>query len=237
MTTHLVVNGCSYMESYAQGQGHADLAHRLLLSTSESLAIGGSSNNRILRTTLKHAASNTVPTLYVLGLTFVNRTEIPILIEEDQFEGRWTNPQNQYFRDKWEPYWTNVDHMNYIDLMLKWEAHSLLDRTEDLMYRMISAKHMLLSLGHRVLMFQQADSSYQMWLQDPRLALFKNQLEIVNGFRWAAVPWQHDQGVEAMNYTEPNLQVPPSLVHLAVGHHQQLNQYLTNYIQEHKILQ
>ena len=243
MIQQLVVNGCSYMESYSQGGGHVDLARRLgfvgkfNIPQAATLAIGGSANNRILRTTLKHAAGNPSPTLYILGMTFVSRTEIPILIDQDQFEGRWTNPQNQYFRDKWVPHWTDTDHMNYMDLMLKWEKHSLLDRTEDLMYRMISAKHMLLNLGHRVLMFQQADSSYWMWLQDTRLRLLDSCPEIMHGFSWASVRWQHQQGVAPTDYKNPEVKVPPEITHPAPGHHQLLNQYLTNYIQEYKILQ
>lgn len=236
MIQHLVVNGCSYMDSYASGNGHVGLANQLGIVTSESLAIGGSCNNRILRSTLKHAINNARPTLYVLGMTFVSRTEIPILVEQDQFEGRWTNPQNQQFRDRWEPHWSDTDYKNYIDLMLKWELHSLLDRTEDLMYRMISAEHMLTNLGHRVLMFQQADSSYYMWLQDPRLAWLQSSPRIVQGFKWAAVPWQHEQGVEPTDYNNPEVKVPPHLVHPLPGSHKFLNSYLTNYIQEHKIL-
>lgn len=242
MIQHLVVNGCSYMESYAQGKGHVDLARELgfvgkfNIPSASTLAIGGSCNNRILRTTLKHAANNPMPTLYVLGMTFVSRNEIPILIDQDSFEGRWTNPQNQYFKSKWAPHWSNTDYKNYIDLMLKWELHSLLDRTEDLMYRMLSAEHMLTNLGHQVLMFQQADRSYHMWLQDARLRLLKSSPRIVQGFAWAAVPWQHEQGVEPTNYNNPKVQVPADLVHPAPGAHKILNNYLTNYIQEHKIL-
>ena len=52
---NLVVNGCSYMASYAVGQGHVDLAQKLGLEHPASLAIGGSANSRILRTTLKHS--------------------------------------------------------------------------------------------------------------------------------------------------------------------------------------
>ena len=36
---NLVVNGCSYMESYAVGQGHVDLAQQLALDCPVSLAI------------------------------------------------------------------------------------------------------------------------------------------------------------------------------------------------------
>ena len=47
---NLVVNGCSYMQAYAQGGGHQDLAQRLNIPKSQSLTIGGSANTRIMRT-------------------------------------------------------------------------------------------------------------------------------------------------------------------------------------------
>ena len=85
------------MEVYSAGRGYKDLAERLGMSSSESLAIGGSANTRIIRTTLKHSYQALQPTLYVLGMTFLSRLEIPILENQSTFEGRWTNPQNQQF--------------------------------------------------------------------------------------------------------------------------------------------
>ena len=101
MINNLVVNGCSYMYSYAAGKGHVDLSKRLAISNSDSLAISGSANSRILRTTLKHSY-NAPPTLYVLGMTFLSRLEIPICEPENDFEGRWVNPQNQEFKYRWQ---------------------------------------------------------------------------------------------------------------------------------------
>ena len=97
----LVVNGCSYAQVYANGNGHIDLARRLgivghhNIPQAVSLGIGGSANSRILRTTLKHSYITQVPTLYVLGLTFISRLELPICNPDNEFEGRWANPQNQ----------------------------------------------------------------------------------------------------------------------------------------------
>jgi hypothetical protein len=101
-----------------------------------SLAIGGSANSRILRTTQKHSYSPGASTLYIMGMTFVSRLEIPILTEYDEFEGRWTNPQNQQFRNRWMSHWKQSDTDQFVNLKLKWEADSILDRTEDLMYQM-----------------------------------------------------------------------------------------------------
>ena len=231
---NLVVNGCSYMESYAVGQGHVDLAQQLGLDNPASLAIGGSANSRILRTTLKHSYT-APPTLYVLGMTFLSRLEIPICEPENDFEGRWVNPQNQEFKHRWQYDWTQADSDQFVETKLKSEVFSILDRTEDLMYRMLSTIADLQSRGHRVLMFQQADNLYLDFLLDPRLSLF-DQPEIVGRFGWRASAWQCEQGVQAKDYGPGAPYVPADMTHAAIGHHQKLNEYLTNYIQERKLL-
>lgn len=238
----VVVNGCSYTKSYAKGNGHIDLARGLgivghhNIPQAVSLAIGGSANSRILRTTLKHSYITQVPTLYVLGMTFVSRLELPICNTIDEFEGSWCNPQNQEFRPRWQHQWTVRDSEQFVKIKLKSEVYSILDRTEDLMYRMISAIADIQSRGHRVLMFQQADNLYQEHLSNPRLKLFQRP-EIIKGFAWRAVPWQHAQGVEPTIYPPGTQHVPPTITHPKSGQHQMVNEYLTNYIQEHKILE
>jgi hypothetical protein len=159
MINNLVVNGCSYMETYVGGSGHIDLATRLNIAHSHSLALGGSANSRIIRTTLKHSYIVEQPTLYVLGMTFVSRREIPILnpVDGQEFEGMWTNPQNQDFESQWQAHWSRADTDLYVKLKLKWEWMSVADRIEDLMYRIVSMGHDLIGRGHRVLVFQQAD--------------------------------------------------------------------------------
>lgn len=242
MITQLVVNGCSYMESYAFGQGHVDLAQRLGIEKEPgvpnalSLAIGGSANSRILRTTQKHSYDPGANTLYVLGMTFVSRLEIPILADYSEFEGRWTNPQNQQFRNRWVPHWKQSDSDQFVNLKLKWESDSILDRTEDLMYQVLAAINNVWQRGHRVLIFQQADNSYQELLEHPRLKFFKNVPNIVDGFAWRATAYQHSRGVQPTIYGPGHPYVPPDMVHPAPGHHEILNTYLTEYIQEHKIL-
>lgn len=231
---NLVVNGCSYMDSYAVGQGHVDLATRLSITQANSIAIGGSANSRILRTTLKHSYT-APPTLYVLGMTFLSRLEIPICEPENDFEGRWVNPQNQEFKYRWQYDWTQADSDQFVDTKLKSEVFSILDRVEDLMYRMLSTVADLKSRGHKVLMFQQADNLYTDLLNNPRLTLF-DQPEIVGGFAWRATAWQADQSVLPKDYGPGAPYVPPDMTHPAVGHHQKLNEYLTNYIQERKLL-
>lgn len=243
MINHLVVNGCSYMHAYSAGQGHRDLAQRLGIPHSESIAVVGSANSRILRTTLKHSFT-APPTLYVLGMTFVSRWELPIADGQSDFEGRWCNPQNKPVWHRWQPGWQAADTELMIEIKLKSEVWSIVDRMEDLMYRILATITSLHSRGHRVLLFQTADDLHLPFMDEPRLSLF-DQPEIVEGYRWRSVAWQHQQAVPPTQYdgTMPYIApigsqvVPSEMQHRAPGQHAVLNQYLTNYIQQHKILQ
>jgi hypothetical protein len=232
---HLVVNGCSYMEAYASGYGQVDLAERLGIATSESLAIGGSANTRIIRTTLKHSYQTTNPTFYVLGMTFLSRLEIPILENQTEFEGRWTNPQNQKFVKDWQYGWTQAETDQFVDIKLKSECHSILDRIEDLMYKILTMISDLHARGHRVLVYQQADNLYTEYLDNPRLQLFKNIPAIIDGYSWRAVPWQLANGVPPMKQNNIHY-VPKDMQHPEPGQHQKLNEFLVDYINRNSLL-
>jgi hypothetical protein len=225
------------MHKYAAGLGHVNLKTQLGIDSAQSIAVSGSANSRILRTTLKHSYAATVPTFYVLGMTFVSRLELPICEEENSFEGRWVNPQNQEFKSRWQLHWTDQDCEQFVETKLKSEVYSIVDRTEDLMYRMLSTVNDLKSRGHAVLMYQQADNLYHDHLHDPKLALLTHCTEIVHGFKWRATAYQHEQGVPGSKYPAGSPYVPPDMTHPEQGQHHVLNTYLTNYINQHKILQ
>ena len=254
--SRLVVNGCSYMESYASGNGHVDLAQQLGIEKVESLAIGGSANNRIIRTTLKDSYITTEPTVYVIGMTFVLRTEIPILklvgvhteFDDNTFEGRWTNPQNQYFVKDWLHFWKESDTDTFVNLWFKSNTHGLLDQVEDLMYRFLSFIGDLTRRGHGVLIFNQADLALtadrpneKKFLDVEKIKLLKETKNFVHGLSWAAIPWQHEQGVPSTVYREGMVfkygAPPENVKHRQPGAHQKLNEYLINYINEYKILE
>jgi hypothetical protein len=223
------------MEAYASGQGQVDLAKQLGIATSESLAIGGSANTRIIRTTLKHSYQTTQPTLYVLGMTFLSRLEIPILENQTEFEGRWTNPQNQKFVKDWQYGWTQAETDQFVDIKLKSECHSILDRIEDLMYKILTMISDLQTRGHCVLVYQQADDLYQEYLDNPRLQLFKNIPAIIDGYSWRAVPWQLANGVPPIKQSNIHY-VPKNMQHPMPGQHQKLNEFLVDYINRNSLL-
>lgn len=234
----LVVNGCSYMELYAQGNGHTDLASELGIAQASSLAIGGSANSRIIRTTLKHSYEADSPVLYVLGMTFLSRNEIPILRVDDDWEGPWTNPQNQDFRDRWMPEWQQRDSDLYVKQKLKVEMYSTLYRLEDLQFKLLSMINDLKSRGHQALIFQQADDLHIPFMDDSKLRHFSYCKNIVGGYSWRAVPWQHEQGVAVAYHDGPDSihVVPDAIKHRAAGDHHVLNRYLTRYLIDQTLL-
>lgn len=236
MFEELVVNGCSYMEAYSTGCGHQDLAERLGIPTASSLAIGGSANARILRTTMKHSFATTRPTFYVLGMTFLSRDELPILHITNQFEGAWTNPQNQAHQSLWAHPWTQQDTETFVDLKLKWEWISTIDRYEDLQYRLLAVIESLRSRGHAVLVYNQADEMFPPVSNNARLRWFRDHASIVGDYAWMAIAWQHEQGVPAMDYSAGSVSVREAIKHRASGHHTVLNEFLSDYIKSHNLL-
>ena len=237
--TRLVVNGDSYMELYAKGGGHIDLATRLSLPNSKSLAIGGSPDTRIIRTSLKDSYLTNESTLYILGVGFLSRWEVPILKvdSEEEFEGRWTNPQNQDYVDRWEHHWGRSETAQLMELKLKSDFYSVPDRLEDLMYRLVAMISDLHARGHRVLIYQQADDIYQRYLERNTMRLFKNNPIFIEGLTWLSVPWQLKNGIPP-NPLPANApyKVPDSIRHPMAGRHELLNEFLHNYIVEHNIL-
>jgi hypothetical protein len=231
----LVVNGCSYMEQYAMGHGHYELAETLGLRGSESLAIGGSCNSRIIRSTLRHSYRTQYRCCYVIGLTFLGRTELPIAPIPHEQEGRWISIQNQF--DPSRPLQKHLmpgDIDEYIKFKIKTEFESIDDRVEDLQYRLVSMVNDLKSRGHACVIYNQADDIYQQFLDLPQMQLLQIK-EIIQGLKWIAVPWQWKSGTK-MTDDHFNLGIPEHLRHPAVGAHGNINQFLADYIGQHQLV-
>lgn len=234
MIEQVIVNGCSYMDAYCKGLGYLDLGSRLGIKSAGKLAVSGCANSRIIRSTLKHSYTATAPTLYVLGLTFMSRWELPILKEYREFEGRWLNPQAQEFDDVLFK-WSHKDTEIFKDLQFKAVILAHEDQLEDLMYRLLSMLHDLRSRGHQAIIYNQADNIIPDLVADPKFELLRSDPSFIQGLTWLAIPWQHQQGAKIATY--PKHKEPPAeFRHVAPGEHRYLNTYLTNYIQEHKIL-
>ena len=230
----LIVNGCSYMNHYAQGNGHHDLANSLGIHHADDLSFPGSCNDRIIRTTLRDSYHTDQRTFYILGMTFLNRTEMPIL-KNTTTDGRWKSFQNFPTKDDWAWPWTDSDTKKFIDLFLKSQFLNMEDRIEDLMYKLLALVSDLRSRGHRVLIFQQAEDRYQEFLSD--LKLFDTDPVFVDGFRWCAVPWQLKQGALPVQEDLLNHDIPGHMLHIQPNQHQGLNEFLLDYVKKFKILE
>lgn len=232
MINSLVVNGCSYMNMYANvGNGHRDLAKRLGIEKCSSIALPGSSNSRILRTTLKHSFAVNEPTMYVLGMSFLDRDEIPILKDPLPFEGKWVNPQNQPGFVS-ENHWSKKNNETYVDLLalIRWYSRSA--RAEDLMYRILSTIESLESRGHGVLIFQYADSAFDDLSVTDELQLFSSKKNIISAYQWVALRYQIEHNVPQLDAPK----VPENFQKPVPGSHSILNEFLANYIIENRLL-
>jgi len=230
----LLVNGCSYMHRYAAGNGHVELAQQLNIAKAESIAFSGSCNDRILRTTLKDSYNTTDSTLYVIGLSFLGRSELPINNFNDEFEGQWIsignnfNPHFQY-----QVGWNQSLVNQYIDLRLKYQMYSIADRLEDLMYQILSTIADLKNRGHQVVLYKQANDVYEKFYNDPRFLLLKKSTNIINGLEWCANDWQYSHGVE---WDGRDDKLPLSIRHPKIGQFHVLNEFLVKYIQDNTLL-
>lgn len=76
---------------------YRELFGRALAANVVNIAKAGSSNRRIIRTTVDYIENNPVD-LVVLGLTFYDRQEIPILAQPKPREGHWVSYNSQGFQ-------------------------------------------------------------------------------------------------------------------------------------------
>jgi hypothetical protein len=230
----LVVNGCSYSANYSQGGGAEDLAQRLGLSSWHSLAHPGSSNKRIIRTCIKDSFQTDQPSLYVIGLTFISRTELPILQTQDTFEGSWLSVGNHApNRKDYQENWNQSRVEQYIDLNLQAQVHSLPDRLEELMYQLLSLINDLNHRGHQALIFMQPADISGDDLQQARFEPLRSNKNIIGGLLWNSVLYQIESGARAVPGEE---HIPANVRHVMPGEHKILNDFLENYIRTHQLL-
>ena len=234
MTTRLVVNGCSYMNAYSRGNGHTDLANNLGIPNAVSLAIPGSCNSRIIRTTLKDSYQTTENTLYIIGLTFLARGELPINTTQDLFEGRWLSTQHFHLLDKNKSdlHWTDSDSKKYIELKNKTEIFTQEDRLENLMYLLVSMIGNLLHRGHQIIVFRQPDDLHECELDNIKFTPLKKCVNIVDGLKWSAIPWQVSKNIQ---FSPKDYELPSGIRHPLSGEHGPLNEFLIEYIHQHTL--
>lgn len=219
------------MENYTGGP---ELAASLGISNSLNMSISGSCNSRIIRTTLKDSYCN-VPTLYIVGLTFLTRYELPIGDADDN-EGKWVSITGQGIANK------ALDNIHFDSRTLgefdrywnKSTLFSMPDLLVDLQFRLLSLIDSLQARGHKIIVFNTAESVYSYFIDESRFDYLRQTKHVVNGLSWRSIPWQLEQGAK---YVTNDENLPFEYRHVAPGQHQWLNEFLTNYITEYKILE
>lgn len=232
--SRLVVNGCSYMNYYARGQGHQDLADRLGIEQCVNLAKNSVCNQRILRTTCQDLYAAQSPTLYVIGITMLSRFELPIVSQPDSVDGHWKS-FNGFPVTCQDPAWypeAQADLLTqYTDLYLRF--FNARDCLEDLMYQIMNLISTAHARGHRVLIFNTAEHSVHYWIQQPQFDLLRSTPVIIDGLTWSSIVWQFEQGA---GYPPEDECYPWDCRHVAPGDHAHLNDFLVDYIHTHRIL-
>jgi hypothetical protein len=217
------------MVGYAHGQGHIDLATMLKINNAASLAKSDSSNDRIVRTTLKDSYTTAQPTLYIIGLSFLGRMELPVSQLTDAFEGRWFSFQNsenkKFLKDI---ILSDSEFQSVLDIKHKAEAESVEDRLEDLMYKLLAMVDSLQSRGHTAIVFNTADDLIVPYLAMEKFKLFQTPA-FVQSLTWKSVDYQFNNGVQTSRYDQQN-KTPASMKHPDPGSHQVLNNFLQAYI-------
>jgi hypothetical protein len=84
---NILINGCSFMDNHY----YKEQFGRLLNGTAVNIAKAGSSNRRIIRTTVEYIERNPVD-IVVLGLTFYDRQESPL---KPQHANPWVSYNSQ----------------------------------------------------------------------------------------------------------------------------------------------
>jgi len=230
----LAVNGCSYMNYYAQGQGHRDLADQLQIPQAHNLAKNSVCNQRIIRTTCQDMYAATVPTLYVVGITFLARFELPIYSVDQEVEGHWQSFNGTEITFRSDDWYLEAqpDALNrYTDLYTRlFNAKHFMD---DLTYRLLTMIDTAHQRGHRMLIFNTAEHGLHYWINDARFDILRTRPEIIQGLSWCSIPWQFEQGAI---WPPEDEKFPWDCRHVSPGQHAHLNGFLVQYIQQHGIL-
>lgn len=234
MIQRLVINGCSYMDAYAVGNGHVDLALQLNIPTAESIARPGSANSRSLRTCLRDCYNTSVPTLYVVGLSFFSRTEITVVTPPDPVEQTWISVQNRLpFKYSYTNMWTEQDMKTYIDLKTRYMSLGFEDQFESLAYQLLSLVDTVISQGHQILIFNQVEQLHLEYGSPKTFDILAKRVNIVDQLKWTAIPWQFANGTTPM---ERNSHMPLNIRHPNYGDHHNLNRFLIDYIKDNSLL-
>lgn len=234
----LVVNGCSYMHYYSEGGGLQDLAQSLSIEHTKNLSLTGASNQRIIRTTLDDCYSNDIPTIYIIGVTFVNRFELPIL------EGLERNFNHDNYKDRflsinqeWTiPEGTKINEMLSMDDILQFrklktmfEMDAEVDIVVNLIQSYTSMIDSLIRHGNTVILFNTAEIAFKKYQHLNKLQYTRNYKQIIDYFNWFANEYQFNKGAKPLEEDLKKDFPDPMIRHIDYGEHKYINEFLIRY--------
>jgi hypothetical protein len=232
------------MAYYDKGGGTQDLAARLKIPTAENLSCNSVCNSRIIRTTLRDSYQTLTPTLYIIGISFLTRHEIPIVSGRDDKDGKWMTVNSKIAENvkysvprkikELDQHFTDHDIANYCALYDKFTVLGIEDLALNLQYQLLSLRDSLCYRGHRCLMFNTAEFALDWVIDKQEFDLLRSDKRFIEGFRWKSIPWQFEQGADFYPGDEI---YPAESRHVALGQHQWLNEFLIDYINKHSILE
>lgn len=223
------------MHHYVQGNGHYDLAAGLNITNVDSLAINGSCNSRIIRSTLRDCYTTNQSTLYVIGLTFFHRFELSIRTGDPEPDGKWVSFTGVGLNSMFQDYEENITKKE-LETYEKLQAKFLQCKEVgmDLQWRILSLIDTLHYCGHRVVIFNTAEHGVDYWLiNNPKFDPVRKRKEIIDGLMWRSIPWQFEQGAR---WPQEDEIYPADCRHVVPGDHKWLNEFLVNYIKSNDIL-
>jgi hypothetical protein len=221
------------MDYWSQG-GLEDLAHKLGLDGFDNLAKTGSCNSRIIRTTLRDSYCTTQPSLYIIGLTFLTRHELPVATPQSN-DGKWLSLNSKLnLLPSLDAHVSRQDIERYCGLWDRFTALAVEDLAQTLQYQLLSLCDSLEHRGHRCVIFNTAEYVLDWVIDKPAFGLLQSKKQLVQGLRWKSIPWQFEQGAKWLSVED---HMPLQARHVAPGQHQWLNKFLIDHINQQAILQ
>jgi len=181
----LLANGCSFTEGYDLFHKESSWPYQLgnsLNFKTVNLALGGSSNDRIYRTTIEYLNTHSDPDLVVIGWTSFNRAEISsvhglylrltndnCLSDTTEFDQDLTNVHKFWLTTLYNQY---INYRNWLHNVLHLQNYFVI---KNINYRFFSAfdtNHILEFANESDLSLELADQSFQ-WRDRKKYAPFR----------------------------------------------------------------
>ncbi len=233
---NLLLNGCSFSDNYYLVQ---NLAKQLGYDQAISLSKGGSSNRRIVRTTVEYLETHDDIGFVLLGLTFLRRHESALVdYKKDQ--------------DRWIQYGSHGLQYHYLQETDTYKTHSLAqvekfvqnlyDYDIDITYADQLITDLIMLSGYlkerqiNHLFFNFCEYRYKDYFDNvsPRYQkIAENNLHIVPLDQFNANLFLRDHGAK---YAEPEARWPEYARHYNGEEYIHLNNYFMRYLENNKLL-